>query len=431
MIAALQETEGRSAAGGARPRVLCIDADPSDLEMLAQSLSENGYEVEAASTPGRALEVMASARPDIIVTELAFAQMKPMELLRALRRMDPASLIIIHSTEPKWPDATEQPPGIVFGFVEKSGCPSILLSHLRRAGAFIEEKGSLNQIGTGDNDERLRRKLEWLIWKEKRLISSRHSAETLLLKNMKHSMSQGLGFGGLLTQIDLLEMMAKKSEGEVAVPSRSFDALLAASNDLREWLDKLDRVGDILTRTFGTSSMPGSDLSSSVRQAASEVEHFRQIKSQRLIVSDMGYAHNVMCSREVLTFALRELFTNAFKYSPEESVIHLVRFTTGNTVSLSMINDIVPMGGGITGIPDEMEVLVFEPFFRINNTYDERFRDEELGMGIGLSVVQSAISQFGGNLHLYEIVDHATDHVSKKRIVAEITLQVEQLSAAR
>lgn len=425
MGTAVLETETQKPAGRTRPRVLCVDSDPAGLEELAASLIENGYEIDRASTPGRALELMASTRPDMIVTEVMFPEMQGIDLLRAIRRMDPAALIIIRSSEPSWKGASERTPGLVFEYVEKSVCPSILISHLRKAYAFIEEKSSLMRIGTGHNDDRLRRKLEWLIWKEKRLISNRYSAETLLLKNMKHSMSQGLGFGGLLTQIELLEMMAKKTDGEVKLPAGSFDALLAASTDLREWLDKLDRVGDILTRTFGLSAMPGSDIERAIKRAVGEVERFREIKGQRIALSDLAYEPNVMCSSEVLTFVLRELFTNAFKYSPEDSMIHVIRFTSGSSVSISIINDIVPMGGGITGIPDEMEVLVFEPFYRINNTYDERFRDEEMGMGIGLSVVQSAISQFGGSLHLYEIVDHATDYVSKKRIVAEITLLIE------
>jgi len=108
-----------------------------------------------------------------------------------------------------------------------------------------------------------------------------------------------------------------------------------------------------------------------------------------------------------------------------------MKFRSGNSLSIVIINDVLEMQGGITGIPKELENMVFEPFYRLNNTYDERFHDEELGMGIGLTVLQNAINQCGGNIYLYEVVDHALSSTQRKRIVGEVILNLNDPGAGQ
>ncbi|MBI3396540.1 MAG: response regulator, partial [Spirochaetia bacterium] len=320
-------------------RILCLDSDQAHLQDMRSILADNGYQSECTLTPGRALEVMAVTRPDVILTEIEFAELEGFEVLRALRRIDPGAVIVVITSKEREPNP-DRPLGLIFEYIEKPATPAVLLSHLRKAVAFAHEKRRMLGIGAHSNEDRLRSKLEWLIWKEKRQMSSRNASETLLLKNIKHSMSQGLGFGGMLTQIELLEMMAKKEGGNITIPAQAFETLLAASLDMREWLDKLDHVVDVLGRRFGTAAMSGDDFTTGITESLAAVERFRKIKNQTIISADIDFPHDISCSKEVFCFALRELLTNAFKYSPENSNIHLMKFRTGHDVTISIINDI-------------------------------------------------------------------------------------------
>lgn len=116
---------------------------------------------------------------------------------------------------------------------------------------------------------------------------------------------------------------------------------------------------------------------------------------------------------------MRELLTNAFKYSPEEAEIQISRFYSPTGLSIVVVNPAAKVSRGINGIPPELEYEIFEPFFKINHIYDERYYKEELGFGIGLSYLQSSITRLGGNIHVNEVLDHLSIPPAKK-IVAEI-----------
>ncbi len=134
--------------------------------------------------------------------------------------------------------------------------------------------------------------------------------------------------------------------------------------------------------------------------------------------------------REGLALCMRELLTNAFKYSPPKSAVHVTTYRSGNALSIVVLNDVEFSRGRNSGVPREMENTVFEPFFRIHNTYDERFRAEELGMGIGLTIVQNILNQLGGGIYVYEINDHASGSSPARRVAAELILNTVQEESA-
>jgi len=407
------------AINGLGPSVLYFDRDQVALELLCGILAKNNYRALSASTCAETLELVATALPSIVIIDLD--EGVDMDVLRAIRRINPGCLLMAASSS----DEREigERFGLVFCTIEKPVCTPDLLAHMERALRFLDESKSRLDLVHG-SDARLRGKLEWLLWKEKAIQKRKLSPESLLLRNIKHSMSQGLGFGGLLTQIELIQMMVSRDGETASVPWKAFDCLFSAAFDMREWFEKLDRISSAFQMPVETSTMKGAELAVCVAEATRAVEKLRAIKNQDLVLADLDIQNEIICTNDLLQFCLRELLTNAFKYSPEGSSIHILKFRTLTSVTIAVVNDITEMVGGITGIPEEMQNLVFEPFYRLNNTYDERFRDEELALGIGLTVLQSAINQCGGGIAVYEVVDYATDDSPRRRIVAEITLKV-------
>lgn len=88
-----------------------------------------------------------------------------------------------------------------------------------------------------------------------------------------------------------------------------------------------------------------------------------------------------------------------------------------------LLNSISKVTRGVRGIPSEFESEIFEPFFRINKIYDERFYLEELGFGIRLSVIPKGITSLDGNVFVYEVNDHVTSLEPEKKIVSELILR--------
>ncbi|MCE9596661.1 MAG: hypothetical protein K8S54_01710 [Spirochaetia bacterium] len=61
------------------------------------------------------------------------------------------------------------------------------------------------------------------------------------------------------------------------------------------------------------------------------------------------------------------------------------------------------------------------PFARTGHLYQDQYLEEELGLGIGLPVVQDAMQQLGGSVFLRHVQAH-TDSVPRTRVLAEILL---------
>jgi CheY-like chemotaxis protein len=108
-------------------RILVIDDDARDRELLADVLQERGYEVILAENGGAGLMLCHRRAPDAVVLDLRMPKMDGHRVLQQLRTLYPSLPVVVfsgHGTE-----AVEQE----------------VLDH--GATAFIQKKFSLDQLG--------------------------------------------------------------------------------------------------------------------------------------------------------------------------------------------------------------------------------------------------------------------------------------------
>jgi hypothetical protein len=70
-------------------RVLVVDDDPDETEMLSVVLGLYGADVGVAASYGEAIRLVAEWRPDVLLTDIALPDGDGCDLLRAVRRVDP------------------------------------------------------------------------------------------------------------------------------------------------------------------------------------------------------------------------------------------------------------------------------------------------------------------------------------------------------
>jgi signal transduction histidine kinase len=121
---------------------------------------------------------------------------------------------------------------------------------------------------------------------------------------------------------------------------------------------------------------------------ASVVEVFRRAGSHKIAVEcDTGLGE-VDADADALDRILKNLVSNAMKYSPPGSVVRIAaRVRDGGGVEFS-VHD------AGRGIPAEALPFVFEPYYRAPGVGSAR------GAGIGLAVVKSLIDAHGGTIEL-------------------------------
>lgn len=90
-----------SGSRGSRRRVLLLDPYPVARHGLAQALTEEGDLAVVASLgdPAEAARVAPDLAPDVIVTELSFAEGGGLELVRALRAACPSAAVLVFSAQ--------------------------------------------------------------------------------------------------------------------------------------------------------------------------------------------------------------------------------------------------------------------------------------------------------------------------------------------
>jgi signal transduction histidine kinase len=126
------------------------------------------------------------------------------------------------------------------------------------------------------------------------------------------------------------------------------------------------------------------------------VEVFRRAGSHQVIVECPEALPAVDADADALDRILKNLVSNAIKYSPAGSAVHVAaRARDGAAVEFS-VHD------AGRGIPPEALPRVFEPYYRAPGVGSAR------GAGLGLAVVKSLVDAHGGTIELESTPDQGT-----------------------
>ena len=77
------------------PRILCIDDDETVLTMLRAVLELEGYEVRIAKRTSLGLELLRTEPPDLVLTDLRIDELDGMDMLKAVKAIDPEIVVIM------------------------------------------------------------------------------------------------------------------------------------------------------------------------------------------------------------------------------------------------------------------------------------------------------------------------------------------------
>ena len=76
-------------------RVLVVDDDEKLLALARLALSRNGVEVDTATTPVDALEMMADARLDLVILDVVMPDLSGWEVLRRIRESSDVAVMLL------------------------------------------------------------------------------------------------------------------------------------------------------------------------------------------------------------------------------------------------------------------------------------------------------------------------------------------------
>jgi CheY-like chemotaxis protein len=95
------------AAGRSRGRILVVDDDESFLRVMARSLLAAGYEVSTATDGMRALDLLAGAQFDTIISDIDMPRMNGIQFLKNVRQRDADVPVVLITGNPDLGSAVE------------------------------------------------------------------------------------------------------------------------------------------------------------------------------------------------------------------------------------------------------------------------------------------------------------------------------------
>lgn len=398
-----------------------IDRDEEFVADWTPRLLANGFTPIHFSDLSLALVELAKIKPEIILLDTDFPGLEISEIIKTLRKQDPDPVFILTTRTKAEAESINRKATQVFEILIKPIDEGELVGKLKHSSSlYVEKKRHLSFVG--ETEQKMRNELEWLIWKEHNKLADKVYLGKTLIANLKNSLLQGMGLGSLVSLIELVELQKKVDGDKAIVPVKTLNRIFHSISNIHSWLDNVENIRRGYESMYQQEDITEEEFKQILDTAILDMEDFRKIKDHKIIKGKVDVPKKVVFNKQVLGMVIREFLTNAFKYSPPESKIHIALFKARNSLSVVIMNDIQKMEGGVTGIPEELENEVFEPFVRLNNVFDERYFGEEFSMGTGLSIVQIATYQVGGKVFLYEVMDYLSIDKPRKRIAAELIL---------
>lgn len=404
------------------PRVLLINIDLEWLRSARALLRERGFYAVATRKLSIALELQSKYQPEIIITAIKFTRTKGQAVIDALHKQERKASILVTYDKTTSEYTKELVAGSYFNIFCLPIEPEILISHVNQAWLHYKEKNSLFQY-LEEYQDRLHDQLDWLAWKTHNKHEFKVKYSQALMANIRNTILQGMGLGSLITRMDLLQLKMKKDGDTYIVPQKDIDNIILSTQNVHKWLGNMEKINQALERQYELSEISSDQFGETIINSIHAIEKFRAIKNHKINIADLKINSPILGNTDAIGLCIRELAINAFKFSPEASSIDIVKFESPLIVLIGILNDIQPMGGGITGVPDVYASQLYEPFYKLNNIYDERFFDEDFSMGTGLTIVQGAVQQMGGQIFISEIIDHSSTTSQLRRIMVQLVFK--------
>ena len=243
----------------------------------------------------------------------------------------------------------------------------------------------VHQIELEMQNEELRRTKEVLRTSEEQLRETLEAAEsanikmTRLLKVVAHEFRTPLGLLTFCTDLLNSHWDRLTIEKRTALNEHIQSAAYQLTNLISSVIS-FNKLGE----DYPDRLTQPEDIGEICHTIAAEIETVRG-NGQTFLVTIAADCGTAFLDKALFRRILENLLTNAFRFTPSDGTVSLCVRREEKQLCMEI-------GDTGVGIPEEDHLLIFDAFFRGQNAIGHR------GLGLGLSIVQDALSRFGGNI---------------------------------
>jgi two-component system sensor histidine kinase/response regulator len=349
--------------------ILIVDDTPNNLHLLSSMLEEQGYEVRCANSGKMALVAVNTEHPDIILLDINMPDINGYEVCDRLK-LDEYTRDIPVIFLSALSEIIDKVRAFSLGGVDYITKPFQLEEVIAR----IESQLSLRRMQV----ELQQAKAEALraLKQEQELNRLKSEFVSMISHDFRNPLTSIQGFAGLL-----------QYSNSIPAPetiNRYVEKINTAVDYLLSLLDEILLIGSI-----EAGKMQYSPIKINLEEFCKELIETIQLGNQQQIYFTCSEnSPQAEIDSTLLQQILTNLLSNALKYSPAESQIHL-DLDCHNHWAIFKVKD-----QGI-GIPLESQPRLFEAFYRCNNV------GEIKGTGLGLAIVKKCVEIHQGQIDLH------------------------------
>ncbi len=349
-------------ANEAGDRIMIVDDDIDNLNVLLDFLDKAGFHTMVAKDGATAIELAGHTQPDLILLDVMMPGQDGFETCRILKEktgVRDVPVIFITALS----ETVNKVKGFEAGGVDYITKPFENEELLARVNAHLTIR-KLQNLLLGKNLEL------------QEINNSKDKFFSILAHDLRNPMSVFLSFSKLLNKID--SMNKKELKLYIKQFEESASNLFALLDNLLTWSRIQRKVIEFSPKILKLATIANWNI---------KVLELNAWQKKIIIKNLVGENICAYADDNMINTVIRNLLTNALKYS-----------NSGNTVEIKAENDgkfvrVSVMDSGI-GIPDN----VLPNLFRIDSRYREPGTSGEKGTGLGLILCREFIERNGGNI---------------------------------
>ena len=365
-------------------KILLVDDDLITLELIRKILDKAGYSVITSSSPYYALDLFKADPILLVLSDYSMPGMNGIELFEKLKDLNPKITFLILTSNSEVSIVISMFKKGVHDYILKPFTGEELTTRIDKAFEFTELKYIKDNIQK-EREARIEYQLNWNLYRESLIRKETDRSDSGLMSSINSSLVQGAGLGSLAALVRMIKETASLQEDKYIIDKDLIDTLYDTSQFSEKLIYIIGDIDYVINNDLPKTLFSITELQDFIKQMIIEIEPLSKIRNQEVKLSLSSYKDSnirILINKDYFALAFKELLTNAFKFSAENSKVYILYELTKSEFNISILNSPTLDTPEAQGINSEQQILIFEPFFRLSRTVFEVYNTLDFGLGL-------------------------------------------------
>lgn len=295
-------------------RILIVDDNPKNIQLLGNILSELDYEIEYAQDGLEAVETVALDDFDLILMDVMMPEMDGYEACKEIKKnKDKKDIPLIFITAKTNVESITH--GFEIGGVDYISKPFNAAELLSRVETHILLKKSKDKLKNMNKvlESKVKQRTKEL-QKANENLGVLDNAKTEFLRIISHEIRTPLN--GILGLVDYI-----KEESQAELGSELMNSLDDSCRRLEKFSLNALHISELTTKKLHTLSIKEIDLGEIINEVLLDSQS--EIESKQLIVNNSVSAYSTIADSQFIEKCINIIISNAVKHSPAKGMIKI------------------------------------------------------------------------------------------------------------